>query len=84
MLLSEVLESLALLCYFFSSQLQFNLGRLENLFIVGLQFFLTRSFIVNILPPRHEICGATDNKIFQFIMKRHGVEVDVVSSCSDW
>ena len=41
MLIREGLEILALLCSFFNSQLQFNLGVLENVLIVGFQSLLT-------------------------------------------
>ena len=84
MLLKERLESLAPLSSFFDIQLQFYMGRLGNVLIVGLQFLLTRNLIMYILTPRHEICGATDNNVLQFIMKRHGVKVDVVSSHGNW
>ena len=83
-LLREGLESLPLLCSFFNIHLWFNLDGLGNLLIVGLQFLLTRNPILFILTPRHEICGAKDNKFCQFIMKIHGVEVDVVLSRGNW
>ena len=69
-----------LLCYFFKIQLQIDLGGLGNVFIVILQFMLTRNLKMKILTPRHEIFGATDNIVCQFIVKRHGVGVDVVAS----
>ena len=62
----------------------FMIGR-QNLHykISSLQVLLTRNLLVRILAPRNEICGATDNNFFPFIMKRHGVEVDVVASNGD-
>ena len=33
--------------------------------------------------PRHEVSGATDNNFCQFIVKPHGVGVDVVASRGD-
>ena len=41
LLLREGLESLALLCSLFNSQLPFNLGILGNVLIFGLHFVLT-------------------------------------------
>ena len=38
---------------------------------------------MKILSPRYEVSGATDNYLCRFIVKRHGVGVDVVSSRVD-
>ena len=83
MLLLEGLESLALLCSLFNIQLQFDLGRLRDVFIVRFQFMLTRNLIVKIVTSRHEISGAKDSIFCQFIVKRHGMGIDVVASCCD-
>ena len=83
MILLEGLESLALLCYLFNSHPQFDLGGLGDVFIFGFHFMLTRNLVLYILMPRHEISGTMDNSFCQFIAKRHGMGVDVVTSCGD-
>ena len=76
----EVLESLTLFCSFFNSLIWAELKSTHFQYSVSVDY---KSYNV-ILMPRHEICGATDNIFCQFIMKRHGMEVDVVSSRGNW
>ena len=83
MLLLEGLESLALLCSIFNSYIQFDLGGLGDVFILGFQFLLTINLVVYILTPRHELSRAMEKLFCQFILKPHGVEVDVFVSRGD-
>ena len=76
----EVLESLTLFCSFFNSLIWAELKSTHFQYSVSVDY---KSYNV-ILMPRHEICGATDNIFCQFIMKRHGMDFDVVSSRGNW
>ena len=38
---------------------------------------------MQVFSPRHEVSGATDNNFCQFVVKRPGVGVDVISSRGD-
>ena len=53
------------------------------LLLVCFQLLLTCYLVMQVLLPRHEVSGAMDNNFCQFVVKRPGVGVEVISSRGD-